>query len=272
MSVVDDKGAAPTGTLVTDLAADPTTGKETTTTTEQTIPAAEPAKPADKTQAPELPSWTTSTSKLLRNDPRFATWASKFKTLDEAVTSSIEQDEKVGKLVSIPNEKSSDQERADFYTKLGVPAKPEDYKLDIGEDSTVDAKAVEEFKKLAHAHHMTNETANSFFKQAEERMNGEIAAYRARTNELKQETANALKKEWGSRYDAECAVLVRGLRAFGGEDLIRDAEATGMGNKLSFLKLLHRLGQMSQEDSATQKPGGGAATRSAASVLYPDKK
>jgi len=269
MADQDDKGTTSTGTLVTDLAADKTPG--TPPTPDTTAPAAEPAKPAGNTTAPELPSWTTSTSKNLRSDPRFGTWASKYKTLDEAVTSSIEQEEKVGKLVAIPDEKSSDEEKAGFYSKLGVPAKAEDYKIDMGEDSTVDPKAVEEFKKLAHAHHMTNESANSFFKLAEERMENEIAAYRARTNEEKAATANALKNEWKADYDKNVAQAIRGLRAFGAEDLIKDAEATGMGNKLSFMKLLHKIGGLSLEDSATHKPGGSAPARSAASVLYPEK-
>jgi len=265
----DDKGAQGTGTLVTDLA------KETgmVPPASDTTPPVTAQPSQDSTQpAAELPGWTTSTTKTLRADPRFAAYASKHKTLDEALQASIDMEEKAGKMVAIPGEKATDEEKTAFYGKLGVPAKPADYKLDLDPKMSVDKKQVEEYQKLAHSMQLTNEQANAFFKTANESAAREIQAFKARNNDEKMQVQETLKKEWGEKYASEVAIMTRGIKAYGGEDLLKDAEATGMGNKLSFIRLLHKLGQTTVEDSVSRATGGPQSQQDVAKTLYPNMK
>jgi hypothetical protein len=265
----NDKGAEGAGTLVTDLTRAPSTVAPAGATTppDTALQAADDTPPAAN-----LPGWTTSTTKNLRADPRFVAYASKHKTLDEALQASIDMEEKAGKLVAIPDGKETDEERAAFYTRLGVPAKPADYKLDLDPRIGVDKKQVEEYQALAHSMHMTNDQANTFFKLANERAAKEMESFRARNDEAKAQVQSVLRKEWGDKYNEEVAILSRGVRAYGGEELIADAEATGMGNKLSFIRLLHKLGRTTLEDSVDRSRGGtGTANKDPASVLYPNQ-
>lgn len=266
--IENDRGAGGGSTLATDLASDPaaTVPPKGDTTT----PPAKDPPPADSTQAPaDLPGWTTSTTKNLRADPRFTGWASKHKTLDEALLHSIELEEKAGKMVAVPDEKATEEERAAFYEKLGVPKKPEEYKLELDPKLEVDKAQLEEYKTLAHKLRLTQPQANEFFKLASERAIQGIAAFREASEKAKVDTTNALKKEWGDRYEEERSVIARGLRALPEQSqLLKDAEETGMGNRLSFIKLLHKLGQVSLEDSATHRPGQGQRRKSDAEVLY----
>jgi len=237
----------------------------------QGAPAQEPAQASQGNQPGpvELPGWTAATTKVLRSDPRFTAYASKFKSLDDAVKSSLDLEEKIGKMVAIPDEKAPDQDKAAFWAKLGVPEKPTDYKLDIPKDMDVDETQVEEYKALAHKFRMNNDQASAVFKLAAERASKEIEAFRARNDQAKQEVEQTLKREWGDKYDEQRAILARGIQAYGSPELLKDADATGMGNKTSFIKLLHRFGQLTQEDSALKRPGGGGRSqRDPAEVLY----
>jgi hypothetical protein len=264
------KGAEGGSTLATEL-----TNQNPAATPPQGTPnPSQPQPAADNTPTAELPGWTTSTTKTLRADPRFVGWAAKHKTLDEALLRSIELEERTGKMVAMPDEKATDEERAAFYEKLGVPKTPEGYKIEADKSLEIDKTQLEEYKTLAHKLKLTQPQAVEFFKLASERASKEIASFKERSEKMKAETTSALKKEWGDKYEDERAVLARGLSAYPEKNqLLKDAEETGMGNRLSFIKLVHRIGQMTQEDSALHRPGMAGGRKSDADVLYgPAKK
>lgn len=258
-----DRGEGGGSTLATDLATENAAQPSETTT-----PEAEGAQ-GNTSEAPTLPGWTTSTTKTLRADPRFAGWAAKHNTLDEAILHSISLEEKVRGMVAIPGEDASDEERGTFYKAQGVPDSPEGYTIDPGKGLEVDKKQLEEYKALAHKLHLNQSQAQEFFTMAAERALGEIQAFKKAQDEAKEETTAVLKKEWGADYEKERSVIARGLASFQHRSqLLKDAEATGMGNKASFIRLLHALGKTQLEDSALARPGTAGAKKRASEVLY----
>lgn len=270
----NDRGAEGAGSLVTDLANEKPE--------QQNVPPkAAPAQEAPKgntTPPPVLPNWTTSASKETRADPRFVAYASKHESLDAALKASIELEEKLGSMVAIPGKDATEEERSAVYEKLGiklpdVPKDPAGYKIEADPKMKVDAKELDEFKALAHSLHMTQEQAQGMFKLAGERAMKAIEAFNTQTAEERKGVETQLRKEWGEQYEAQRAVFVRGLRAApGSQELIADAAKTGMGNKASFVRLIHWIGTMQQEDkTATRAPAGGAKT-DAAATLYPNMK
>lgn len=265
-----DRGASGSS-VATDLVDGKTDNKgaDNTDGKDQNTAAGDTQGDAGQATQGDLPGWTTSTTKNLRADQRFAAWASKYKTLDDAILHSIELEEKAGKMVELPDENAKEEAKEAFFEKLGVPKKPEDYKLDIDKNLEVKEEDINNFKNIAHALHLTQKQANDFFKLANEKAIKAIEDFTAANEKAKQETAQALKKEWGDRYEEERSVVARGVRyAPNSAQLLKDAEETGMGNRLSFIKLLHKLGQISLEDSAAFKVSQGGRQKSDAEVLY----
>jgi len=236
----------------------------------QDTPAKETALGSPKpTEA--LPGWTNATTKELRSDPRFNAFASKFKTFDEAVKSAIEIESKIGKMVAIPDDKSTPEEKAEFFKRFGVPSKPEQYKLEKSKDYEYDEAQVGEFAKLAHSMNLSQEQANAMFKAVNERGAQAIIEHQARSEAAKAEVESSLKKEWGGDYDQNVEVMRRGLRFYGDKDLLADAARTGMGNSAAFVRLFHKLGLTVREDSAVSRSGVKVSDKSTADIFYGPK-
>jgi len=167
-------------------------------------------------------------------------------------------------------EKIEAQTKANLDEKSSIPSKPEDYKLDVDPKVGVDPKQVEEFKAVAHSLKLNNDQANAFFKLAGERAIKAIQDFKAGIDTAHETTTATLKKEWGADYEKEWSVLKRGMSAYASKELLAEADRTGMGNSVHFIKLLHRLGQLTREDSALVKPGSVGSSKSAAATdLYP---
>jgi hypothetical protein len=227
------------------------------------------------TSTGDLPGWTSAVTKDLRADPRFAAFAGKFKEgkLDDVVKSAMDAEAKMGTMAAIPNEKSTPEERAAFYTKLGVPEKPEGYKLEKQPDLTYDEGQIKEFQTMAHKLGLSNDQANAMFKEINGRAQKALQDYQTRTDEARVAIETGLKTEWGQKYDENLQVVTRGLKAFAPKDLLADAEATGMGNRKSFIQLFHKLGLTVKEDSAIHPMGAAKGSgKSTAEIFYPGKK
>lgn len=276
------EGAQPAGSFATNLAK-----KEAGSDGEGASPqpAQEPAKgkPAEKAEGgkekptTELPGWTNATTKELRADPRFAAFASKFKSFDDAVKSAIELEAKIGGMVSLPGKDSKPEEIAEFYSKFGVPEKPEGYDLKKHEDLDYSDEDLNEFKGLAHKLHLTKDQAAAMFDLVNERAVQELEAYAAKKQQESEEAItgceSTLKKEWGASFDGNLAVARRGIAAYADTELMNDAAATGMGNSPAFLKLFYRLGQLTREDSTAHRaPGGRGTEKPLEDIMYPAKK
>jgi hypothetical protein len=204
-------------------------------------------------------------------------YASKHQSLDDALKASIELEEKIGSMVAIPGKDASEEERAAVLEKLGikmpeVPKTPAEYKLTADPKMKVNDAEVEEYKALAHSLKLTQEQAQEMFKLAGERAIKAIEAHNAQTAEQRKTVEAELKKEWGDKYEEQRAIFARGLRAVPNSDqIIADAAATGMGNKASFVRLLHWVGTMSLEDRVGGGSGaGGVKDSDPAETLYPN--
>jgi len=202
-----------------------------------------------------LPGFASALPKESRADEKITAFVSKFKSWDEVVKAAIGLEGKMGGMVGIPKEDATDEEKAEFYSKLGVPKKPEDYKL--GEDARVkaDPAQVKAFLEFAHKHGFTqkqvealwkesNETTAKLFAQTEETMKQEkVKAF--------QSMVSSLKAEWGKDYARNDAIVKRGVEAFGTPDFVKTAKAKGYFADPELVKLFYRVGLAVQEDSSS---------------------
>lgn len=275
------EGVKPAGSFATSLTdgATGSGGKESSTQPAQDPPKGKPAEKQEggkEKPTPELPGWTNATTKELRADPRFAAFASKFKSFDDAVKSAIELESKIGSMASIPGKESKPEEIAEFYQKLGVPEKPEGYDLKKHEGLAYSDENLAEYREFAHKLHLTKEQAAAMFDMVNERAAKELQDFAAKKQRESEEAVagceSTLKQEWGASFDKNLATTRRGLAAYADKDLMNDAAATGMGNSPAFLRLFFRLGQLTQEDSTAHRaPGGRPGAKPLEDVLYPKK-
>lgn len=206
----------------------------------------------DKTTV-ELPGFASALPKESRADEKITAFVSKFKSWDEVVKAAIGLEGKMGGMVGVPKEDASPEEKAEFYSKLGVPKTPEDYKL--GEDARVkaDPAQVKAFREFAHKHGFTQKQVEALWKESNET----TAKLFAQTEEAqRQERANALKSmvstlksEWGKDFERNDAIVRRGMEAFGTPELMRTAKAKGYFADPEMVKLFYRVGLAVQEDS-----------------------
>ncbi len=271
------EGAKPAGSFATNLVQESQAGSGGA----QASPAPaqggqDQAAAAQGAKATELPGWTNATTKELRADPRFSAFAAKYKSFDEAVKSALELEAKAGTMVSLPTDKSSPEEVADFYERFGVPKTPEGYELEKDKGLEYTDESLKEFRAMAHGLHLTKDQAKEMFRQINASAAKTLKEYgeKQRANEDAAAAAceGTLKKAWAEGYAENLEVAKRGMGAFATADLLKEAERTGMGNSPAFLQLFFELGKTVREDSSVYRPAHGKTPKAPEDILYPSKK
>lgn len=241
-----DSEAKGAGTFVTGLQQE--TGSGDQAASQQAAQEAQSAQSKESNQQTGvMPGYAAALTKELKADPKVLTFAGKFKTLDDLVKSAMEADSKLGGMVSIPKDDATDEERRAFYTKLGVPEKPEDYKLTV-KGKTFSDDNVSNFQKLAHEQWLTPKQAQAILDNAQTSASVLQKSTVADSQKAANDAEAAMRQEWGDKYDQNLSVMQRGWRAFGDPELAKVLNETGVGNSPAVAKLLFKLGSLVQED------------------------
>lgn len=214
----------------------------------------------------ELPGFAQAATKALKGDPKFVTWASKFKSFDDAAKAAMELESKLGSIGEVPGEDASPEEKAAFdleqARKRGVPDKIEDYKLERIEGVEYDEAADGEFRELAKKLGLTQDQAAGIFAYAGQKslaIQQSIAEQEAQAKAAKVEafktTEAQFRKEWGQDFDKNLEITKRGFAAFVPPEFSKRIQNAGLGNDPDFLKLVHALGLTVQESAGVHGKG-----------------
>ena len=197
----------------------------------------------------DLPGFASALPKESRADEKITAFVSKFKSWDEVVKAAIGLESKLGGMVGIPKEDASPEEIAEFNQKLGVPKKPEDYKL--GDDARVkaDPEQVKAFREFAHKIGLTQRQAESLWKESNETTATLFAKHEESKSQAFQAMVSTLKAEWGKDFQRNDTIVKRGVEAFGTPSFIKAAKEKGYFSDPEMIKLLYRIGLAVQEDS-----------------------
>jgi hypothetical protein len=161
----------------------------------------------------------------------------------------------------LPGEKSTPEEKAAFYAKLGRPETPDGYEItkptDLPESIPYDPALASEFSKFAHANGLTKEQAKGswdfYFNLAREGRELEIKA--------QNESVDKLKTEWGVNFAGNKTIAEIAFKNYGKEavDLLNEAKIGSMrlGDHPAFLKVFHRIGLATMDDKILKGGGGG---------------
>lgn len=156
--------------------------------------------------------------------------------------------------------------------KPAEPVIPEKYELKAADGKEFDQAFVDAltpvFKDLKLTQEQVTklaETYNKYGTEAEKKADTDFQNWMA---EQARENDKAIRKEWGTDYDANFKVAQRGLaRFFQDKELYRVLDETGLVRQPAFMKGLLQIGKLIQED----KPPNGAhqgGRKSDAEIFY----
>ena len=188
-----------------------------------------------------------------------------FTTVDDFVKSYLSAQRLVGaNKVAIPNKMATDEDWEEVYSKLGRPAKPEDYKYSFSEEE-INQDQLKNFNETAHRIGLLPKQAERIIKFYNE-MNTQAEVDNQKMFEVKQTEAMAdLKKEFGPTYtkrlDQAKKLAVETL----GNDMLNNTilkDGSRLGDNVQVIKAFSMLADKLSEDEIIKGEGTGYQTAS----------
>ena len=188
-----------------------------------------------------------------------------FTSIDDFVKSYLSAQRLVGaNKVAIPNKMATDEDWEEVYSKLGRPAKPEDYKYSFSEEE-INQDQLKSFNETAHRIGLLPKQAERIIKFYNE-MNTQAEVDNQKMFEVKQTEAMAdLKKEFGPTYtkrlDQAKKLAVETL----GNDMLNNTilkDGSRLGDSVEVIKAFSMLADKLSEDEIIKGEGSSYQTAS----------
>lgn len=162
-------------------------------------------------------------------------------------------------LLRLPVEGDEASEK-EYRTKIGVPEKPDGYKINFPEGAKVDADFVKGFQEAGHKAGVTPKQAQQIvdWYTSDQAKRGESAG--ASTAAEAAERVGKLKTEWGAAFDQKVAGAKKAVEHFEAKyPGLKDAlERTGLGNEPAFAKFFDGMAANLREDGLLGRADGSA--------------
>ena len=190
---------------------------------------------------------------------------SNFTSMDDFVKSYLSAQRLVGaNKVAIPNKMATDEDWEEVYSKLGRPAKPEDYKYSFSEEE-INQDQLKNFNETAHRIGLLPKQAERIIKFYNE-MNTQAEVDNQKMFEAKQTEAMAdLKKEFGPTYTKRLDQAKKlAVETLGNEMLNNTVLKDGsrLGDNVAVIKAFSMLADKLSEDEIIKGEGTGYQTAS----------
>ena len=224
-------------------------------------------------------NWRDTLPEDIRDDPSLEP----IKDIPNLAKSYINAQRMVGAdKVVIPGDDATDEERAQFFQKLGRPENPDGYGItkpsDLPEGMPYDEEYVKEFVAQAHTLGLTTNQAMGLWKWGMERDVNRFQTTVQEMEQARQEAETALRKEWGKAYDERMAGIKFLVDKFGGDEVRKVFDSTGIGNNPALAKFLADIANEFSEDTLRGMGEPRFGTKSPAEAkkeiqeLWADKK
>ena len=258
------------------------TAKDASVLTADTKPVASttPSLTAGTTPALPQPWMSGLTSEQKANAELIKSLSSFEKGIPDLVEFYASAEAAKGKAVVVPSEGASKEELAAFRKAIGVPEKPDDYKLDevkLPNGETLDPEWDKNLKALAHKINISQGQLNELHKW----YFADLAEAMKFVKTTSQEAHAALRKEMGADYEAAMTCKARAVKKFLSEAAATRFEKTGLGNDPEIIKMFAAIGKemgdhVFVEGTRGEKPGAGPfgqrTDEQLAQALYPSAK
>jgi len=149
--------------------------------------------------------------------------------------------------IVLPGKHATEDDWRAVYNKLGLPEKIEEYKVELGADSTFDATFLKEFTKEAYSNNVLPQQAERLLKWYGSRVQEMTKKHGEEQRAAMEESMQSLKREWGEGFGKQVATARLALTEYGDEGLSKLMDA-GLGNEPSVIKFLAKVGSTLAED------------------------
>ena len=188
-----------------------------------------------------------------------------FTTVDDFVKSYLSAQRLVGaNKVAIPNKMATDEDWEEVYSKLGRPAKPEDYKYSFSEEE-INQDQLKNFNETAHRIGLLPKQAERIIKFYNE-MNTQAEVDNQKMFEVKQTEAMAdLKKEFGPTYTKRLDQAKKLATETLGNEMLNNTvlkDGTRLGDSVEVIKAFSMLADKLSEDEIIKGEGSSYQTAS----------
>lgn len=182
----------------------------------------------------------------------------KFTTPEALAKSYVDAEKRLGappdQLIRLPTKPDDKAAWDEVYSRLGRPEKADGYGIKLPENATEEMKAVS--GKLAETAHIAGLSPAQLrplvdLLQAEAN-SAQTQAVAARETETR-ETQATLRKEWGAKFDVYGKEIGKLVVDLGGQPLLDELNASGLGNSLALNRALAKLVDRVAEP---ERPGG----------------
>jgi hypothetical protein len=181
----------------------------------------------------------------------------KFKNVGDVAKSYLELQKTLGKdKVVVPTDKSTPQELAEFYKKIGAPEKDTDYDVsdeDVAEQVRLDAATKEAFRKSMHAQGLTKKQFEATWKFYKDSTNTRLNQQLESINQLRGASEASLRQEWGAGYEAKVSGAQKVIDTFFKDKGIRQ-EFNILANDKGFIKAMADIAEKMGEDVIAGSP------------------
>ena len=190
---------------------------------------------------------------------------SNFTSMDDFVKSYLSAQRLVGaNKVAIPNKMATDDDWEEVYSKLGRPAKPEDYKYSFSEEE-INQDQLKSFNETAHRIGLLPKQAERIIKFYNE-MNTQAEVDNQKMFEVKQTEAMAdLKKEFGPTYTKRLDQAKKLATETLGNEMLNNTvlkDGTRLGDSVEVIKAFSMLADKLSEDEIIKGEGSSYQTAS----------
>ena len=188
-----------------------------------------------------------------------------FASMDDFVKSYLSAQKLVGaNKVAIPNKMATDEDWEEVYSKLGRPAKPEDYKYSFSEEE-INQDQLKSFNETAHRIGLLPKQAERIIKFYNE-MNTQAEVDNQKIFEVKQTEAMAdLKKEFGPTYTKRLDQAKKLATETLGNEMLNNTvlkDGTRLGDSVEVIKAFSMLADKLSEDEIIKGEGASYQTAS----------
>ena len=193
------------------------------------------------------PSWRDEVPEDYREEKTL----SKYQSVGDLAKGHVHLSRMMGNSVKIPGEDATDDERNDFYSKLGRPDTADKYEYespDMPEGMAYDANSETAFNQLAHDQGLSQKQLGSILdfynkfaldSQIDQKLKMDEAYFKGEAS---------LQKEWGMKgYDRNVSIAQRAMKEFGGPELEKLLTEDPRGSHPALIKAFYKMGLKSQE-------------------------
>jgi hypothetical protein len=206
-------------------------------------------------QSNDVPAWIAQLPADLRTNATFTG----FKTIGDLAKNHLEVTGKVSEIDGLKEQlgnsipklgpDATDEQKAQFYSAIGRPDKPDGYEV---KGENLDGDFVKWAKESFFKHGTPKSVAEGMIQEYIAYQEKIVGDYETKRKTETEAAVTKLKQELGDQYVPSVEMVRRVLTKHGGEELFKYLDESGLGNDPRFIRAMINLSKLTGEDTSPQ--------------------